>query len=182
MNLICTGAPGSGKGTLAKQLEEFGYISLTPGALYRLEYKNKTEFGLKAQSYWGNGNLCPNEMTNELIKKTVESMPKENLIFDGYPRTLNQAQFLDALMKIDLVIDLNISDNISVQRLLRRREIENRPDDTEDVIRQRLKVYHSNNDEIIKYYSSDLERYRLINADRPREEVLEEVKKIIGVL
>jgi len=181
MNIVMCGAPGAGKGTIAKQLKSFEYITLTPGALYREEYKNKTEFGIKAQSYWGNGNLCPNEMTNELIRKTVERLPKNNLIFDGYPRTLIQAQYLDSFIDINLVVDLSISDDVSIKRLLYRRDIENRPDDTEEIIKQRLAVYHFNNDTIINYYSSDLARYKLINADRPREEVLEEVKKVIGI-
>jgi len=181
MNIILLGKIGCGKSTLAKQLEPFGYMLLMPGTLYRNEYKNKTIFGIRAQAYWGDGNLCPDEMTNELMKNTIEKIGKDNLIFDGYPRTLIQAQFLDNIVAINFIIDLDIPDDISVKRLLKRREIENRPDDTEEIIRQRLNVYHTNNDAIIKYYSSDLARYKLINADRPREDVLEDVKKALGI-
>jgi len=180
-NIILLGKAGAGKGTLSEYLKTFGYITLTPGSLYREEYKNKTEFGVEAHSYWSNGSLCPDEMTNELIKRTVEKLPKVNLIFDGYPRTLVQAKYLDSLIGINLIIDLHINDNVAMNRLLRRKEIENRPDDIEEIIKQRLLVYHSNNDAIINYYSSDLARYKLINADRPREKVLEEVKGILFV-
>lgn len=181
-NIILLGKVGSGKSTLSKQLESHGYFAIIPGELYRQEANLKTEFGLRAKVHWKNGNLCPDEMTNELVKKTIEKINKNSLIFDGYPRTLNQAQYLDSIISINLIIDLSIPDDISVRRLLRRREIENRPDDTEEIIRQRLKVYHSNNDAIINYYSSDLGRYKLIDADRPKEDVLETIKKVLEIV
>jgi len=180
MNIVLLGCPGAGKGTLAQQLKhEYSYFILTPGELYRREAELKTEFGLRAKEYWGNGNLCPNEMTNELIKNTIKNSCGPNIVFDGYPRTVVQAEFLDSITNIQLIIDLHINDDISVQRLLRRREIENRPDDTEDVIRQRLAVYHKNNDAIINYYSKDANRYKFINADRPRPEVFNDAQTII---
>jgi adenylate kinase len=179
-NIVVLGKPGAGKGTLSKQLQyECGFHTLTPGELYRTEANLKTEFGLKAKAYWADGNLCPNEMTNELIRNTLQNLNSYNIIFDGYPRSLDQAQYLDCIAQIDLILDLYISDEISIKRLLARREKENRPDDTEEIIRQRLNVYHSNNDEIVNYYIRSPDKYKLINADRPREDVLEESKKII---
>lgn len=180
MNIVLLGCPGAGKGTLAQQLKnEYSYFILTPGELYRREKELQTEFGLRAYAYWGNGNLCPNEMTNELIHNTLKNSNCPNIIFDGYPRTIVQAEFLDTISTIHMVIDLHINDDVSVKRLLRRREIENRPDDTEDIIRQRLTVYHTNNDAIINYYSKDLNRYKLVDADKPKNDVFSEVQKII---
>jgi adenylate kinase len=163
VNIVLLGAPGSGKGTLAKQLEEiFKMRVITPGELYRKEAELGTEFGLRAQAYWGDGNLCPDEMTNELMRKTIKTGATYiGQIFDGYPRTIVQAEYLDSITQIDLVFDISISDDVAVKRLLRRATIENRPDDTEEIIQQRLNVYHTNNDSIVQYYSGD-ERYKKI--------------------
>jgi adenylate kinase len=180
MNIVLLGCPGAGKGTLAKQLQkEHSFYILSPGDLYRKEANLKTEFGLKAKAYWGGGNLCPEEMTNELVQNTLKGLPGMSIIFDGYPRTLPQSQFLDTISLVQLVFDLHIEDDVSVARLLRRREIENRPDDTEEIIRQRLKVYHSNNDAILNYYINDIKRYRLIDSNKSKQDVFDEVQQII---
>ena len=179
MNVTILGAPGAGKGTVAKQLATLNYTPLTPGQLYRTAYEQRTDFGVKAHSYWGSGGICPDDMTNELMRQTIANGPKDGLVFDGYPRTLNQAQYLDGLVDVGLVLDLSIPDDVAVERLLRRSGVEHRIDDTEDVIRQRLKVYHSNNEPIVTYYLSDLGRYRLIDANRDREVVWAEVKELV---
>jgi len=154
MNIVLLGGPGAGKGTLARQLyREYGYYAITPGELYRKEAKLGTEFGLRAQKYWADGNLCPDEMTNELVKNTIKDLDGLDLLFDGYPRTVVQAEYLDSICKIDFVIDLIVSDDVATERLLKRQAIENRSDDTEEIIRQRLEVYHKNNELIIKHYA-----------------------------
>ena len=179
-NVVLIGKPGAGKGTLAKQFEErYGFYILTPGALYRREAELKTEFGLIAKAYWADGNLCPDKMTNELVCHTLRNLNNQNVIFDGYPRSLSQARFLGNISVIDLIIDLNIRDDISIKRLLARREKENRLDDTEEIIKQRLIVYHCNNDEIIKYYSNNLNKYKTVDANLSREEVYSAVEKLI---
>lgn len=188
-NIVLLGCPGAGKGTLAKQLEEtFHMYVVTPGELYRKEAAAGTEFGLRAKEYWGDGNLCPNEMTNELMKRTVEAgNANKGWIFDGYPRTAIQAEYLDSIINIDLVFDLSISDEMAVKRLLRRATIENRPDDTEEIIQQRLNVYHTNNNAIIQHYAGE-ERYKKIYGEgTPKDTMdlavqimLERAEKIIG--
>lgn len=193
-DMVLLGCPGAGKGTLAKQLEtRFQKFIITPGELYRKEAELGTEFGLKAKEYWGDGNLCPDEMTNELIRKTVNSwIPNDRVpmncgfVFDGYPRTVEQAKYLDSILNIHLVLDISISDDVAVQRLLRRATIENRPDDTEEIIRQRLAVYHKNNGAIVDYYQG--ERYCALNGEGTPEEtldlaaqiILEHAEKVIG--
>ena len=101
-NIVLLGCPGAGKGTLAKQLEEtFKMCVVTPGELYRKEAAAGTEFGLRAKEYWGDGNLCPNEMTNELMRKTVEvAVTHLGWIFDGYPRTAVQSEYLDSITNL----------------------------------------------------------------------------------
>lgn len=183
-NIVLLGCPGAGKGTLAKQLEEiFEMRVITPGELYRKEAELGTEFGLRAKSYWGNGNLCPNEMTNELIKRTVNTYShygacNGGLIFDGYPRTAVQAEYLDSITNIGLVLDLSLTDDAAAKRLLRRATIENRPDDTEEIIQQRLSVYHTNNGAIVQHYNGE-ERYHKVDGSGTPQDTMDIAVQII---
>lgn len=172
MNIVLLGGPGAGKGTLANQLQKkYGdYFLLSPGSLYRKEAQLGTEFGLKARDeYWGKGNLCPDEMTNQLVWQTIKGLCSPNVIFDGYPRTVTQAKYLDGIIQIDNILDIVISDKIAIQRLLRRSKIENRPDDTEAVIKQRLEVYHSNNSQIIEYYITSGRYFKVDGEGTPKD-------------
>lgn len=171
MNIVLLGGPGAGKGTLANYLaSELGFNVLTTGAMYRKEAEDRTDFGLKAKEYWGNGNLCPNEMTNELMRRSVNRFEnKDNFVFDGYPRNVNQAEYLDSISHVDLVIDISVDEDVAVKRLLKRATIENRPDDTEDIIRNRFKVYHNNNVELVGYYSSK-PYYHVVNGEGTPED------------
>lgn len=188
MGIVLLGCPGVGKGTLAKQLEEiFKMCIVTPGELYRKEAADGTEFGLRAKKYWGDGNLCPDEMTNELMRRTVSTgVTHGGWIFDGYPRTAIQAKFLDSITNIRLVFDLSITDELAVKRLLRRATIENRPDDTKEIIQTRLNVYHTNNNAIMQYYKGE-ERYCKLNGsgtpkdtmDLAVQVILERAEKVI---
>lgn len=181
MNIIVLGMPGAGKGTLAKQLEEtFKMRVITPGELYRKEAALETEFGLRAKEYWKDGNLCPDEMTNELMRKTIcTDVTFIGLIFDGYPRTVVQAEYLDSITDVHLIIDISVSDKLATKRLLRRATIENRSDDTEEIIQNRLKVYHSNNKNIIQYYK-DEERYNKIYGEGTPQDTMKLAVKIIS--
>ena len=174
--IVFLGCIVAGKSSMAKRLQAINYTPIVPGQLYREAYNQRTDFGIKAHSYWGGGGICPNEMTNELMRQTIESGPKVNLVFDGYPRRVTQAQYLDSLISVGLVVDLHIPDDVAVARLLRRQD--NRPDDTEDIIRERLRVYHSNNQAIVDYYATG-DRYKLIDADRPKDVVWDEVRSLI---
>jgi adenylate kinase len=166
LNIVLLGGPGAGKGTLAKQLkDEFGYYILSPGVLYRREAELETEFGIKAKSYWACGSLCPDEMTNELVRSEISKLNNTKIIFDGYPRTDVQAKFLDYQIEICMILDLLVDDDIATFRLLKRQNIENRSDDTEDIIKNRLSVYHLNNQKIIDYYKLTPERYFGINSN-----------------
>lgn len=172
MNIVLLGGPGSGKGTLSNQLQEhYNYKAITPGALYRKEADLGTEFGLRAKAYWGNGGLCPDEMTNELIKNTLESLGPGSVVFDGYPRTVVQSAYLDSITKIDLVLDLQAEDEVVVQRLIKRKKIEGRVDDTKEGIKERLRLYHQNKQFIVDYYTNSAnplnhkERYTSLDAN-----------------
>lgn len=176
MNIVLLGAPGAGKDTLAaKFAEQYNYNILTTGALYRKEYEAKTELGIKAHAYWGNGNLCPDIMTNQLMYNAVSELKdKSHLVFNGYPRTVDQAIYLDNFSQINLVLDLSVSEDVAVERLMRR----GRVDDKEEIIRQRFRVYKDNNIKLVEYYKQD-NIYYTLNADKSEQDVFSEAIKTI---
>lgn len=176
MNIVLLGAPGAGKDTLAfKFNSQYNYQILTTGALYRKEYEAKTPFGLEAHSYWGNGNLCPDDMTNELMRRTVSDLSdKTHLVFNGYPRTVEQAKFLEQISQVNIVFDLIVSEENAVQRLLGRGRI----DDTEEIIKQRFRVYKNNNVDIVNFYKEN-KIYHELNSDGNEQDVFSSALKTI---
>ncbi|MGX9358105.1 adenylate kinase [Mycoplasma sp. 773] len=127
-NLIFIGAPGAGKGSLSKLLvEKFGYFQLSTGDMFRQEIKNKTELGLKIKNILESGKYVDDNITNQLVENKLTSLVNEKIpfILDGFPRTIDQAEFLDTLEKkgiyIDQVILLNITDEQIIERLSKRR-------------------------------------------------------------
>ncbi|AGR41594.1 adenylate kinase [Spiroplasma taiwanense] len=125
MNIILLGAPGSGKGTQSEFLcDKKNFIQLSTGDLFRTNILNKTKLGLEAQKYMNQGLLVPDLITNEMVKEYLERK-HDNLIFDGYPRTDDQAQQLDKMLlllnsKIDLVIYIEIDESLLLERLTGR--------------------------------------------------------------
>ncbi|PPE06096.1 adenylate kinase [Williamsoniiplasma lucivorax] len=125
MNIILLGAPGSGKGTLAEQLVEHkGFQQFSTGDIFRNNIAEKTVLGVEAAKYMNQGQLVPDEITNGMVKHALQGR-HENLIFDGYPRTLDQAQTLNMILKelgakIDHVIYLDVDHTILMDRLCGR--------------------------------------------------------------
>lgn len=178
MKIIIIGPPGSGKDTIADNLKAtFGWESLTPGAIFRKEAQLKTVLGLEARDkYWGKGNLCPDEMVNQLVKNELQRINyPEQIVFNGYPRSLGQAEYLQSLHTPDLVLDLVVDEDVAVKRLLTRK----REDDIEDVIRIRFADYNKNNLPIIEYYKGIMV-YTAVDGNKTIEEVNNEVLNIIG--
>ena len=127
MNILLLGKPGAGKGSVAKEFKEkMNIIHLSTGDIFRNEIHEKTELGLLADSYISKGLLVPDEVTNEIIRSVLKKDPTKNYLFDGYPRTVNQAKFLKSAMaelgmKLDGVFDLETSDELVIVRLSSRR-------------------------------------------------------------
>jgi len=128
MNLLVLGKPGAGKGSVAEVLVERhkGLIHLSTGDLFRREMREGTELGLLAKSFIDKGHLVPDQVTNDIVKSVLEKNPERSYLFDGYPRTVNQALALKenmaALgMKLDGVFDLEVDDNTVITRLSSRR-------------------------------------------------------------
>ncbi|WP_235292144.1 adenylate kinase [Portibacter lacus] len=160
INLILFGPPGSGKGTQAKKLvEKYNLLHISTGDLFRYEIGNKTELGLKAQAFMEKGELVPDEVTIGMLNNKVEANPDvEGYIFDGFPRTIPQAESLDKLLKskgqqVAALIALNVDDDEIVKRLLERGKTSGRADDiSEEVIRKRIRVYNETTAVVYNYY------------------------------
>lgn len=178
--IIFLGAPGAGKGTQAKTLaENWGVPHISTGDILREAIKEQTALGVKAKSFVDSGQLVPSELVQEMVEERLgKADTSSGWILDGFPRTVEQADFLDNLLKKTnnggvMVINLDVPDDVVVARLLAR----GRKDDTEDVIRRRLEVYRSETTPLIDYYR---ERNQLIviNGDRSPEEVTSELKNL----
>jgi adenylate kinase len=159
LNLIIFGPPGSGKGTQSEKVaEKYNLAHISTGDIFRSEIRNETPLGLKVQSIIEKGELVPDEVLLEVLENALDKRAgKAGYIFDGFPRTLQQAQDLDALMKkrneqITLVIALVVDQDEVVKRLLKRAKLEGRKDDTEEVILNRMNVYQKQTAPLIDYY------------------------------
>jgi adenylate kinase len=169
MRLIIMGPPGAGKGTQAKFVaEHFGIPAISTGDIFRANVSQGTPLGLKAQGYMDAGEYVPDEVTNLMARNRIdEEDAAPGFLLDGYPRTLAQVQELDGMIKytghsLDAVVVLTVDPEEIVQRLLQRAEVEGRPDDTEDVIRRRQKLYTEQTEPLIGVYR---ERGLLIEVD-----------------
>lgn len=162
INIILFGKPGSGKGTQAEFLrEKYNLFHISTGDLFRNNIKNKTELGLLAKTYIDKGDLVPDHVTIDMLKNQVnQNHNVKGFIFDGFPRTISQAEELDSFMKsikmkIKATISLEVDDNILEDRLIKRGEISGRIDD-QDIgkIRNRFKEYNTKTSLLKKYYGS----------------------------
>jgi adenylate kinase len=161
INLILFGPPGSGKGTqAAKLVEKYNLLHISTGDLFRYEMGNDTPLGQEAKSYIQKGELVPDSVTIGMLHNKVEANPDvEGYIFDGFPRTVAQAEALDALMQemetsISKLILLSVDDNEIVTRLLERGKTSGRSDDQkEDTIRNRIKIFKNETSPVFDYYA-----------------------------
>lgn len=161
INLILFGPPGSGKGTqAAKLVEKYNLLHISTGDLFRYEMGNNTPLGQEAKSYIQKGELVPDSVTIGMLRNKVTSTPDvEGYIFDGFPRTVAQAEALDALMQemetsISKLILLSVDDNEIVTRLLERGKTSGRSDDQdESTIRNRIKIFKNETSPVFDYYA-----------------------------
>jgi len=162
INLILFGKPGSGKGTQAEFLKKnYNLVHISTGDLFRNNIKNKTQLGLLAKSYIDKGGLVPDQVTIEMLINQVNINHDVNgFIFDGFPRTISQAEALDSFMKsinmkITATISLEAEDSILEERLIKRGQLSGRTDDKDiDKIRNRFNEYNTKTSPLKKYYNS----------------------------
>jgi adenylate kinase len=146
--LIIFGAPGAGKGTQATRIaESLGIPAISTGDIFRSNIKNETPLGVQVKEILASGAYVPDEVTNAIVRDRLDQQDAiGGFLLDGYPRTQSQVVELDGMLaahgtSLDAVLELTVKTDEVVQRLLKRAEIDGRADDTEDVIRRRLKVY-----------------------------------------
>lgn len=162
IQLILFGPPGSGKGTQAARLvDQFHLIHISTGDLFRYEIGNDTELGILAKSYMTKGNLVPDSVTIAMLRKKVAAHPDANgFIFDGFPRTIAQAEALDTLLSesddtIDALIALEVDEDEIVSRILNRSLTSKRADDGDEaIIRKRIHVYRDETTPVFEYYDA----------------------------
>jgi len=157
MRLVLVGPPGAGKGTQAEFISaHFSIPHISTGDIFRANLSAGTPLGLEAKGYMDKGDLVPDSLTTAMVKDRLEQNDVANgFLLDGYPRTTGQAQALDEILKeinapLEVVLEMQADEDEIVARLLAR----GRSDDSEEVIRHRLKVYAEQTAPIIAYYKS----------------------------
>ncbi len=188
MNLIIFGPPGAGKGTQSKYIaNRFNLHQLSTGDLLRNEIKNKTELGLKISSIINSGGLVSDDIVGNLIEKFVSNdLYKNKIIFDGYPRTLSQAQSLDLLLKnydqkVDFVLKLSVSLQTIKKRISERQAQEKRSDDSEEIAIKRFETYEQSTKPILEYYKKH-NLIKEVNGEQKIEEINKEIGDIIELI
>lgn len=187
MRMVLLGAPGAGKGTHCKRIvDQYGVHHLSSGDILRRERAEGSDLGKKAQSYMDAGTLVPDDLIVAMMSKAVKAAPVSGYVLDGFPRTVNQAKALDQALAgsnggIDVVMNLQVDDDVVVQRITGRRScpqcgavyhvvnmppkqegvcdhdgatLVQRPDDTAEVVKNRLATYYEQTKPVVDYYKA----------------------------
>ena len=188
MNLIIFGPPGAGKGTQAEFIvNKYDLYQLSTGEVLRNEIKNKTELGKEISSIISSGALVSNDIVKKLVENFISDKKYKNkLIFDGYPRNLNQAKTLDELLikyeqKLDLVLKLSVSLQTIKKRISERQTLEKRADDYEEIAIKRYETYEKSTEPVIEYYKK-MNLLKVIDGERPIDQINKEISHIISLI
>ena len=188
MNIVIFGPPGAGKGTQSKFIvNKYNLYQLSTGDLLRNEIKNKTELGSEISSIMNAGELVSDNIVSELIEKFVSNNKYKNkIIFDGYPRNLEQAKNLDKMLsshgqKIDIVLKLSVTLATVKKRILERQNQEKRADDNEEIAIKRYKTYENSSLPVLDYYKG-FDLLKVVNAESTISEINTEISDLIDAL
>ncbi|RNI21562.1 adenylate kinase [Flexivirga caeni] len=169
MRLIILGPPGAGKGTQAEHIaQRCGIPHISTGDIFRDNIRRETELGTRVSSILAAGGYVPDEVTNEIVAdRLAQDDAREGFLLDGYPRTVGQVEALDTLLSgwghgLDAVLELQVPEQELVSRLLKRAETSGRSDDTEEVIRERQRVYRAETEPLVRVYT---ERRLVVEID-----------------
>ena len=167
-NIVIFGAPGSGKGTQSdKLIEKYGLEHISTGDVLRAEIKKGSELGKTAKQFIDNGQLIPDDLMVSILASVYDSFGREHagVIFDGFPRTVEQAHALTAMLEktmlaergdcVAAMLELDVPEDELMKRLLLRGQMSGRADDNEETIKKRLVVYHSQTQPLIEWYKQE---------------------------
>ncbi len=186
LNIVIFGAPGSGKGTQSERIvAKYGINHISTGDVLRAEIKNNTPLGITAKGYIDQGQLIPDELMIDILAGVFDGIKNsKGVIFDGFPRTIAQAEALKKMLaergtKVSVMIDLDVPEEELMTRLIKRGKDSGRADDNEETIKKRLQVYHSQTAPLIDWYKAD-GTYHHIKGQGQMEEIFAQVCKAIG--
>ena len=170
LNIVIFGAPGSGKGTQSERIvEKYGINHISTGDVLLAEIKNGTELGKTAKGYIDQGQLIPDELMIDILASVFDSFKdSKGVIFDGFPRTIAQAEALKKMLAergqdVSVMLDLEVPEDELMVRLIKRGKDSGRADDNEETIKKRLHVYHSQTSPLIDWYKNE-KKYQHING------------------
>lgn len=162
LNIVIFGGPGSGKGTQSEKIvAKYGINHISTGEVLRAEIKKGTELGKTAQSFIDHGQLIPDELMINILAGVLDSFTEsKGVIFDGFPRTIPQAEALKKVLAergqaVSIMLDLDVPDEELTKRLIKRGQESGRADDNEETIKQRLNVYHTQTAPLIDWYKQE---------------------------
>ena len=188
LNIVIFGAPGSGKGTQSERIvEKYGINHISTGDVLRAEIKNGTELGKTAKGYIDQGQLIPDELMIDILASVFDSFKdSKGVIFDGFPRTIAQAEALKKMLAergqdVSVMVDLEVPEDELMVRLIKRGKDSGRADDNEETIKKRLHVYHEQTAPLIDWYKNE-KKYQHINGLGTMEGIFAEICEAIDKL
>ena len=190
LNSVIFGAPGSGKGTQSdKIIEHYKLFHISTGDVLRDNIRRGTELGKTAKGYIDQGQLVPDELIIDILAQVLDENKenaREGVIFDGFPRTIPQAEALEQLLadrgtKIDAVVGLEVPEEELIKRILLRGQMSGRADDNEETARKRLEVYHNQTSPLKAYYEQQ-GKYRAINGLGSIDGIFESISETLDSL
>jgi len=185
-HILLFGPPGAGKGTQAQLLvDKYKFEHLSTGDMLRDEIKRATEIGLQAKKIIASGQLVPDEIVAEMVRNRIKNLKNDNgIIFDGFPRTIAQAQKLDEIMndenqEIAMMIAIDVHDDEIIKRILERGKISQRSDDRDvETIKNRISTYYKQTAVLADYYKQQ-QKYKAINGIGSIEDIFSEICRLI---
>jgi adenylate kinase len=185
LNILLLGPQGSGKGTQAKRISaEYGIPHIATGDMLRAAMGAGTPLGVRVKPIYDAGELVPDHLMIELIRERLDQPDaREGFVLDGFPRTTAQADALDTMLRevereLRIVFELQISDQVCIERLLKRAAQEGRPDDTPEAIAKRLELYHRETEPLVEHYRAQAILVG-IHADASVNEVFAEIQQAL---
>ncbi len=185
MNLLVLGPQGAGKGTQAKRIStEYGIPHISTGDMFRAAAAAGSELGKQVEPILASGELVPDELTVALIRERLgEDDAQQGFVLDGFPRNLAQAEALDEMLssigrQLDAILFFDIPDSVGIERALERARLEGRDDDTPEVIKRRLEIYHSETEPVVEHYRVTGKLVPL-HAERSVQDVWREIEEAL---